>query len=475
MRLKHRWIADVLGQISSQEIGLTEVSVDAADPTTNLVAFQRPHTKASAPVGPYLFQPSGIDVSTDYTSECDVFSCGCSPVDVLAVSNAAGIIDICLVTSPPDAAFPDAQAKRPNPVLNVYETIDARNGGRCIFIKDPVDTLKLFAQFNSKVLQISFDPWYDSIRTAFEDDQMASTRGILSRQKPSEIETVARSFESDGKIVGCTMLGAPLCDRAILVVYASGRSEVIYRADTSVQQHSEVSRVLQVAYQASPKAQRPLYRPAKPLDTTLSFQSSNSQEALQVTEENLRTMGLVLQSAGDFLTRNFSDILALHAQLLLQLEELKQQRDSVQSAQQKLVDLRSLESRIEGAQQQQEKNSKRLDGLISLILKSNLNALSDAEKEWFRELRRMDAHICRSNGLQARLAECEKKVQQATVQDAHATPGSLPRSSSLSALRDSTSYSRPSQILHFKQYLDKQHAILQHTKQKLQNLQEVLQ
>ncbi|OLL25409.1 Nucleoporin nup82 [Neolecta irregularis DAH-3] len=439
-RQQTRWISDVLGQVSSAEdFGLGSPS--AAEVDHSLVNFRRPNVvRPQATVhGPFLFQPPPAEFSTLQTEATDILSLPTSPVGLLVISYSDGKVDVCIESEKIEALWLGKPASDRGekylslPPVSTYESINLKLGyqgqkpeafSRVSLCQDTRQTEIFYAYHSGGVHAISVQSWISMLAEAFENENDSLLEEVFQARKPSLIRQLVDSrplSQKDGTpIVGCcvlldTYLGCTLLSlSAELQLVGFELDEGVASEDESDETplDSDMSNIPRYRSLLSHPTYGSLALVEKaPVQPKLIIPPS-ARGQLEVTEDSLRFLGKSAQANREQMHALYLAAVSMHQRLDLQLLELQRQLEKLRESQLKLSTSSNAEERVEKAVSIQKDLQNRADILLQKLMNNHSPILSDHEKKWFDELKRISIRIEGSRGFDQRLQTVRKDWQR---------------------------------------------------------------
>lgn len=383
--------------------------------TLNGVSFARP-PRMQPPVvlGPLLLSPAPLEFSTQDLRATSIIFLASKPLNLLAIAYD-GKVDICQIT---DSLQPSSKRAVE---MSVHESILLPSTYNLRLSNSDSDT-SLYVIHNSGVHEIEMKFWLTDLQDAFvsEDDQ--KIRGAAAEGISSLVTVLLDSAGS--ALVGLSWIEHDL-DKFLVLVRDSLDVHVIPTGQPLDTQSTEHDDDL-VQHKAS-DAMRPHYEGLLQFPSYRPRQSNRSPHIVIPANIQHRTLQADVDSVNflqHFATQMRKDIrnlmnlfVEMHRRFALQEKEFKRQTDKVEFLAGSIASLEAKEpDRLKQALERQTSIEKKCSRLVQDLMQNQAPQLSDAEKRYFEELKRIEKHALGTKGLLSRIANA--KSQLSKVQDA---------------------------------------------------------
>ncbi|KAG5519929.1 hypothetical protein PMAC_000206 [Pneumocystis sp. 'macacae'] len=445
IRLQTRWISDILGQISLiNNYGLGSPLSQNLN-TQDLVTFCRPNI-SKFPVlvqGPFLFQPAPLEFSSKHVVASNIIALGTNTIGVLAISYTDGKIDICI----------EVDRIEPKWLLNKnehYQSISYLSTYESIMVMDSKNVFKS-AENNIKDSFLirdlrRADTFYFYYKTGIYSIML----GWLEKlEKEDNIETeIINTLLSEGiqhssvsKLTDITSLSCPLptiigydflmhayfgyslifwstafhCTVIELDITNQMRSENILTEftakDINTSEKNEYlkyfSLITSPTYSVSP-ASLDFLKQTFHITVPIEFRNK-----FVVSQESLRFLGKVALETRKNSEKLHNLIVSMYRRLELQGQEFTRQLEKLYTLKDKIdiITSKSSSERLKNAIDNQKILQKRADQILQKLIKSHSPTLSDYEKKWFNELKRIKMKTYGNKGFNEKIQLLSKQFE----------------------------------------------------------------
>ncbi|CCJ29972.1 unnamed protein product [Pneumocystis jirovecii] len=422
MRLQTRWISDILGQISLiNDYGLgspLSQSLDAHD----LVTFSRPNI-SRFPVlvqGPFLFQPAPLEFSSKHVMASNIIALGTNTIGILAISYTDGKIDICIEVDriEPKWFLNKNEQYQSTNYLSTYESImvmDSKNVLKptennvkdSFLIRDLRRADTFYFYYKTSIYSIMLG-WLEKLEK--EDNIESKTIDTLLSE--------GIQHSSVSKLIDMTPLSCPLptiigydflmhayfgyslifwstafhCTVIELDITNQIQSENIlteFTKDTNVSEKNEHLKYFSlITFPIYSISQESLDFLKQSFHTTVPSEFRNKFVASQ---ESLRFLGKIALETRKNSEKLHNLIVSMYRRLELQGQEFTRQLEKLYTLKDKIdiITSKTSSERLKNAIDNQKILQKRADQILQKLVKSHSPTLSDHEKKWFNELKRI--------------------------------------------------------------------------------------
>ncbi|KAG4304556.1 hypothetical protein PORY_001949 [Pneumocystis oryctolagi] len=444
IRLQKRWISDVLGQISLNDYGLGSPLAQSLD-AQDMIIFCRPNV-SKLPIlvqGPFLFQPAPLEFSSEHVIASNIIALGTNTIGILAISYTDGKIDVCIEVDriEPKWFLNKNEKVQLTNYLATYESItvtDSKNA----FNSAENDAKNAFLIQDSRRADIFYFCYKNCVYSV-----MLGWLEKLEKEENIEVNVIdALLFEgiqhsSVSKLVDISPLSCPLptiigysflmhayfgyslifwstvfhCTIIELDITDQTQSENLLAEfadkDTTVSEKNGhlkyFSLITFPAYSVSP--------------TSLDFLKQAShiiipdefRNKFVVSQESLRFLGKIALETRKSSEKLHNLIVSMYRRLELQGREFTRQLEKLYSLKNKIDIITSKNSseRLKNAIDKQKILQRRADQILQRLIKSHSPTLSDHEKKWFDELKRIKIKAYGNNGFNEKIQSLSKQFE----------------------------------------------------------------
>ncbi|KAG5437853.1 hypothetical protein PCANB_000568 [Pneumocystis canis] len=445
MRLQTRWISDVLGQISLiNDYGLGLLVAQNSD-TQDLVTFCRPNiSKFPATIqGPFLFQPAPLEFSSEHVVASNIIALGTNTIGILVISYTDGKIDVCIEVDRIEPKwFLDQNDQSPQLInyLATYESITVLNPKNtynltknnienAFLIQDPRRTDMFYFYYKTSLYSIMLG-WLEKLEK--EDNIETETITTLLSQGIQH-SSVSKLIDIDP--LSCslpTIIGYDFLMHAyfgyFLIFWSTAFHCIVIELDITNQMQSEnLSAELNTKdTDISMKNEHLKYFSLLALpvysisSASLDFLKqtpitipSEFRNKLIVSQESLRFLGKVALKTRKKSEKLHNLIVSMYRRLELQGREFTRQLEKLYVLKNKCdtITSRNSSQRLKDAINNQKKLQKRADLILQKLIKSHSPTLSDHEKKWFDELKRIKIKTYGNKGFNEKIQLLSKQFE----------------------------------------------------------------
>ena len=360
-------------------------AIERGSRTVNGVAFVRPpRLQSPTLVGPLLLSPAPVEVSTREPEATSIAFIPYQPLAMLAISYDEKV-DIGFLADP---VLPKIGQQT---VISIHETIKLPERRNCrLFVKES----RLFLSHSDGIVEIDTSAVIDELIESFESGAQ-QVRSTANDGISSDAKVLLDSANSS--ICGIDILEVDLA--SFMVVLRNSYNVEIIKISQEI-----VEEVIEETLQA-PKYQnllsQPAYRPTitrgpkivVPGDiTTISSDIPTLQFMAKFVQQLRKDMEVLMNA-----------IISLHRRLELQQREYARQQTKLDDMRRSIDSLHAPTDRLQRAKSQQTQLEQRAKQLLQSLISTNSPELSDAEKRYFQELRRIESHVRGQAGILRRL------------------------------------------------------------------------
>ncbi|VDB86566.1 unnamed protein product [Peniophora sp. CBMAI 1063] len=478
--------------------------------------------------GPFLLQPAPHELSgSNYVDTTDIvyLSFGNESLrdedsekerlGLVLIASQDGRVDVCLDVDKVEARWATSKTDEEWPMLAVYESIDLGlldllrtrpssvellEANHPIIFPDPIhdDTVYIYHAFGTHSL--NFDPIL-KIGDALRGDDDASLIETLERRPSTDVKHIVSTFSVE-RIASHPVLAVAIPNDVYLAYSITVLTSAMHIASFSLNVRLESAREHPVtaadkvgavdflkalpgplAYIPFPGA-KPYEIPSilsQSVATRFPVDSAHKSKDLRITPDTLRYLhqqverfsSAIRSTQGAYkeaLQRREMQMLELHRQLA-KMKEVRDRIESLKGARQ-----RETEERVRRLRGSQSILMGRLDAVLQAMMKRANPELTDQEKKWFEELKRMEADVLGSGGhtsesLHARIAQLQRdfvrlrpQLEAVRSKQAALVRASPEPATSLGA----------SQTFEFRRYFDKECSRIQKMEKELVSLAKAL-
>ncbi|KTW28403.1 hypothetical protein T552_01665 [Pneumocystis carinii B80] len=504
IRMQTRWISDILGQVSLiNDYGLGSPLSQNLD-MQDLVTFRRPNI-SKFPVliqGPFLFQPAPLEFSSQHVTASNIITLGTNVVGILIISYADGKIDVCVEVErvePKWVLSKDEEFPPPVNYLATYETItvlDSKNACdsrenvalNTFLIQDVTKTNTFYFYYKTCIYSVVLG-WLEKLE---KNDNIEVTsiafllsEGIQHSSISKLIDMNSLSYSSP-TIIGCDFLTHAYFGHS-LIFWSTAFNCTLIELDITnqIQLGNALEESNSKDTSVSGKNDHLKYFSLLTLPVYLvSMESLNFlkevpsfiipdefQNKLVVSQEFLRFLGKVTLETRKNTEKLHNLVVSMYRRLELQGREFMRQLEKLYVLKNKVDSIVSKNSseRLKDAINNQKNLQKRADQILQKLIKSHSPTLSDNEKKWFDELKRIKMKTYGSRGFNEKILSLSKQFEAIKLERAHNKPAI--DLSSKDKLHEPVTMSQINQI---RLILDEQEQHISQTKSKLKKLSNIL-
>lgn len=444
-------------------------AIDNGTRSTLGVSFVRPiRLPPSSVSGPVLFCPAPLEftkVETIANSICFVPS---QPLNVLAVASE-GKVDVCTVT---DSML---KSKLENLEISVHESI-ALPATHDLQLRNFSSDSSFYVSHNNGLHEVEMKFWLQDMQAAFESGSSDRLQDSACEGISSSVTVVLDSEKSP--VIGWDMLEDDFEKSLVLirtpfdVHLVSLGPEPIMQEDDSREEEPviDTSEDTPVPVRFQSLLSGPFYKPRQlPRSPQVVVPSSLAHKNIKANVESVKFLARHATQTQKDIETLMDSFIAMHRRLALQQKEHKRQMEKVKSLELSVEKLENRDiDRLAAVEQMQKTLERRCTKLLQDLMNDHSPKLSDSEKRYFEELKRIEKHIMGVRGLMSKLAAA--KVQYTKVTESLPTleNGAVGAGSTESPLRTT-------QISKLKAQLDCNDEVLQRSRAKLDRLNRLCQ
>ncbi|ODQ53724.1 hypothetical protein SAICODRAFT_6971 [Saitoella complicata NRRL Y-17804] len=428
-KLRTRWVNDVVGQAKADDMGLGSPSLVNGGLDTTLVGFRKPNGTYKVPAiqGPFLFQPAPLYFSDDEIYATDITYVSSGFIGVLVIASSDGKLDVCLDVEPVEAMW--ANAGQNCPVVSVYESINLglekyANKFAPVLLKDEHAPGIFYIKHCAGVHQINVSTWLAALQ---QEDVEDVVREGESSEVSILLNTDAAKTGEATPAVGLAVLFDSYLGYGTIAVLSTGQVVVNELEFTNLGHESDDEEPMtpEAVDMEDPIMNGPRYmsllsRPAYTKPAALSAPKAVSQLVVPVSmkgplvpnETSLRFLATVIQKMREDIRRVFDAGRLMQSRLESQQKEYSRQLAKLNDLARKLKEgcgSEVISERLQGALDRQKDLEKRADALLQNLIATHSPALSDVEKKWFVELKRMNNKVEGMKGYTGRLEAAKER------------------------------------------------------------------
>ncbi|QSL65684.1 hypothetical protein MERGE_002997 [Pneumocystis wakefieldiae] len=446
IRMQTRWISDILGQVSFiNDYGLGSPLSQNLD-MQDLVTFRRPSI-SKFPVliqGPFLFQPAPLEFSSEHVAASNIIALGTSIIGVLVISYTDGKIDICVEVERVEPRWVLNKNEQFPPLVNylaTYETITVL-GSKNAYDFSENDTLNTFLiQDITKAYTFYFHyktciysvvlGWLEKLEK--EDNiEVTSISFLLSEgiqhSSISKLIDINSLSHSSPTIIGYDFLTHAYFGHSLIFWSTAFKCTLI---ELDITNQIQLEDVLEESNSKNTSVSGkndhlkyfslltlPVYSISLEslnfLKEASSFTIPNEfKDRLVVSQEFLRFLGKVALETRKKTEKLHSLVVSMYRRLELQGREFIRQLEKLYILKNKIDSIVSKNSseRLKDAINNQKNLQKRADKILQKLIKSHSPTLSDNEKKWFDELKRIKMKTYGSRGFNEKISYLSKQFE----------------------------------------------------------------
>jgi len=460
-RHQTKWINEVLNQrqriVDAQTSFATPKGIAPTCLTRPTVVGPTPILQ-----GPFLFQPAPPEsMGDDIPAACDIFHLEAGSIGVVGIIYSNGKLDICLEEEPITAKWMSKNGKKspeaPSlPMISHYETINfplnAGEGSEYTswpnFTRDPLSAQMLFVNSIAGVILFSMKGWLSRLEAVL-DDQEDEDFLVKTLQKAPRTQVQAICSTPGNPVEGCTVLYEAYIGYIIIAKLPNGLSSKAFDEPISIAPFDDTGDTItlqpasrrftnyantsfgsacftssEVSMSMSTKSQ-PQKKPTPPIPTPTPLNilqppykpspeftkpsalpgfirslSRDAKKPILFSADTLRT----LETARDTLSIEFSALMTgaqeMYDRAAAQRLEYSKQLEALHSIHARLATIKSrnVSERLETFIACQDEMQKRAEALLKRLITEGELGLSDAEKKWAKEVKRMEERVAGSDG-----------------------------------------------------------------------------
>ncbi|KAF8466686.1 hypothetical protein BDZ91DRAFT_724807 [Kalaharituber pfeilii] len=427
--------------------------------------FTRPESAGPSPQlqGPFLLQPAPVDMSSDEVYACDIIHIISDPISIISIVWSNGNVDICLEFEPIGAKWVGKKVwqkvdKHNNmPSIASFETIALdvplpENSARKnwpVFVENPLVSEIVFVAHYGGVEAVDMTEWIKGLKVVLDQNEgEAFIAKLLKRAQGSSVQKVVNSGGTlpnlPHPIKGCAVLqdsylGYILLAHSDLMVYATD-FDIPIQLQESVEVGIPFGQLQIEGASGTGNSRRvtelpgyianipqPLYDPPPFLSEMPSlhaFKAFQQRQNPQLVRDSLtysaETLD-ILRQARELVKREYEKVMTIaetmYSRAKLQKAEYERQLLKINEIISKQDALRTsnINGRLQDALKKQQELTNRSDALIRQLIRKGLGPsgenggveLSEREKEWMAEIKKVEQRISGPGGLDKRKERTE--------------------------------------------------------------------
>lgn len=416
-------------------------AIDRGTRTSSGIAFARPARLLDPVVlGPILFSPAPLEFTNSDSEASSICFLPLQPLNVLAIASSEKV-DICVLAEP---IMPSLQKGL---TVSVHESISLPGlTGIRIKTLDTEDDTTTYICHNDGIFEIRMKQWVEEIRAAFESDDPSSVVEAASDSLPSQVVNMLDCRGS--AIIGYDIVQDDL-QKAILAVrdsydvhafplslgsITSKLESLLSESDSDV---GEAQEIPSQAPRYHSLLSAPAYKPPQiPKGPQIVVPNGIANKHVKPDVDTLEFLAKFATQHRNSMQSLMGAFVSMHRRLALQQKEYERQKAKVKALAKSVSDSSpSASGRLERVQNLQSDLESRCAKLVQDLMNNHSPKLSDSEKRYFEELKRIEKHVLGQRGLL-------KRLESATTQmDALKT--SLPSADQVENRFDSTPANSP--------------------------------
>ncbi|KZV77417.1 hypothetical protein PENSPDRAFT_672792 [Peniophora sp. CONT] len=479
--------------------------------------------------GPFLLQPAPRELpGSNYTDATDIvyLSFGSDGVrdednekerlGLVLIASQDGKVDVCLDVDKVEARWDTSKTDEEWPMLAVYETVDLGlldllatqppsvnllEANHPVIFPDPIhdDTVYVYHAFGTHSL--NFERIL-KIGDALRGDDDASLLDALEQRPSTDVRHIVSTFSIES-MASHPVLAVAIPNDVYLAYSISVLTSAMHIASFSLNMRLEsaadppskaADKEKESVDFLKPLPGPPAYVPfpgakpyelppilSQPVATRFSVDPAHKNKELRITPDTLRYLHQQVERFSSAIRDAQSAYKDALQRREMQLLELTRQTVKMQEIREKVETLKGTrqhetEERVKQLRDSQSALMGRLDAVLQAMMKRANPELTDQEKKWFDELKRMEAEVLGSGGhtsesLRARISQLQREIARLRPQL------EAVRSKQTALVRASpepTSTLGASQVSEFDQHFNKERTRIQKMQKELVNLAKAL-